>query len=222
MKINCKKKKVLLIGWDAADWKIINPLMDSGLMPALESLVNNGAKGNIVTLDPPMSPMLWTTIATGKFADKHGILGFTEPSADNTKVVPVLVTSRKVKAIWNILTQMGLKTHLIGWWPSHPAEPINGNVVSNLFYNPADYNEKGWPVPEGSIYPRDKEEIFKSLRVHITEITENHLLPFVPLAAKVDQDKDKGLFQIAQNIAQVSTLLCFRQSYSMLNPHHYL
>ena len=33
-------KKVLLIGWDAADWKVINPLMDAGLMPTLNGLVN--------------------------------------------------------------------------------------------------------------------------------------------------------------------------------------
>ena len=101
---------------------------------------------------------------------------------------------------------MKLKAHLVGWWPSHPAEPINGNVVSNLFYNSTNFSEKGWPIPEGSVYPKDREEIFKSLRVHVTEITESHLLPFVPLAAKIDQDKDKGLFQIATNIAQVSTL----------------
>ena len=64
-----KKNKVLLIGWDAADWKIINPLMDAGMMPALESLVNNGVMGNLATLDPPLSPMLWTSISTGKHAD---------------------------------------------------------------------------------------------------------------------------------------------------------
>ena len=74
-------KKILLIGWDAADWKIINPLLDKGEMPALESLINNGVMGNIATLDPPLSPMLWTSIATGKRADKHGILGFTEPDS---------------------------------------------------------------------------------------------------------------------------------------------
>jgi predicted AlkP superfamily phosphohydrolase/phosphomutase len=43
------KQKVLLIGWDAADWNAINPLMDKGLMPALESLVNEGAMGNLAT-----------------------------------------------------------------------------------------------------------------------------------------------------------------------------
>ena len=26
-------KRILLIGWDAADWKIITPMLDAGLMP---------------------------------------------------------------------------------------------------------------------------------------------------------------------------------------------
>ncbi|MBN2093134.1 alkaline phosphatase family protein, partial [candidate division KSB1 bacterium] len=114
------KRKVLLIGWDGADWKIINPLLDSGRMPALESLVNNGVMGNLATLDPPMSPMLWTSIATGMHADKHGILNFTEPAPQASGIRPVTTASRKVKAIWNILMQQGLKTHVVGWWPSHP------------------------------------------------------------------------------------------------------
>ena len=32
-------KKVLVIGWDAGDWKVINPLIDEGKMPALENLI---------------------------------------------------------------------------------------------------------------------------------------------------------------------------------------
>ena len=32
--------KVLLIGWDAADWKVINPLLDAGKMPNLETFIN--------------------------------------------------------------------------------------------------------------------------------------------------------------------------------------
>ncbi len=119
-----KKRKILLIGWDAADRKIIDKLIDKGEMPALKSLKENGCYGNLLTLDPPFSPMLWTTIATGKLPDKHGILGFTEPMPSGAGIRPVASTSRKVKAIWNILTQEKLKTHVAGWWPSHPAETI--------------------------------------------------------------------------------------------------
>ena len=53
-----KKPKVLLIGWDAADWKIITPLLDSGAMPHLKALLERGALGNLATLTPILSPML--------------------------------------------------------------------------------------------------------------------------------------------------------------------
>ena len=89
-------KKVLVIGWDAADWNVINPLIEKGFMPTLEKFINQGVMGKISTLDPPLSPMLWTSIGTGKTAEKHGILGFTEPNSTTQSIRPVSVTSRKV------------------------------------------------------------------------------------------------------------------------------
>jgi len=127
-------RKVLLVGWDAADWKVIRPLMDAGKMPNVQRLVANGATGQIATLHPPLSPMLWTSIATGKRPFKHGIHGFTEPAPDGIGVRPVTNLSRKSKALWNILNQNDLRSVVIGWWPSHPAEPINGVMVSDQYH----------------------------------------------------------------------------------------
>jgi predicted AlkP superfamily phosphohydrolase/phosphomutase/tetratricopeptide (TPR) repeat protein len=199
-------KKVLVIGWDAADWKVINPLLDAGLMPALEGLINKGSMGKLATLDPPLSPILWTSIATGKTADKHGILNFVEPNPGTSELRPVSVTSRKIKAIWNILTQEGFKTHLVGWWPSHPAEPINGVCVSNMFQKQPKSNDDPWPVPPGSIHPKELESTLAEFRVRLDEITAAMLLPFVPEAAKVDQKKDNYLHSIAHHLAEASTL----------------
>jgi predicted AlkP superfamily phosphohydrolase/phosphomutase len=53
-----RRKKVLLIGWDAADWQIINPLMKKGLMPTLKSFLEEAAYGNIATLDPQQTSTL--------------------------------------------------------------------------------------------------------------------------------------------------------------------
>ncbi|MDF2438120.1 MAG: hypothetical protein K0Q95_2496 [Bacteroidota bacterium] len=199
-------KKVLVIGWDAADWKIIHPLLDAGLMPALEGLINKGAMGKIATLDPPLSPVLWTSIATGKTADKHGILNFVEPDPATSDLRPVSVTSRKVKAIWNILTQEGFKTHLVGWWPSHPAEPINGVCVSNSFQKQSKKPDEPWTMPKGAVHPKDLEEVLAEYRIELSEITSAMLLPFVPDAAKVDQENDKSLFAIANHLAEASSI----------------
>ncbi|HEU4717862.1 MAG TPA: alkaline phosphatase family protein [Bacteroidia bacterium] len=198
-------KRVLLIGWDAADWKIINPLLESGQMPALQKLISRGVMGNIATLDPPLSPMLWTSISTGKTADKHGILGFVEPDPVTGKVRPSSVTSRKVKALWNILQQNGLRSHAVGWWPSHPAEPLDGVYVSNFFAKPNDAFDQPWPVAENSVHPGELAETLAECRVHPGEISFAHILPFVPDAHKVDQDKDKRLSGIATLLASGST-----------------
>jgi predicted AlkP superfamily phosphohydrolase/phosphomutase len=51
-----RNAKVLLIGWDAADRKMINPLLGRGLMPTLNKFVEEGVMGNLATLPVPPSP----------------------------------------------------------------------------------------------------------------------------------------------------------------------
>jgi predicted AlkP superfamily phosphohydrolase/phosphomutase len=51
-------RKVLLVGWDAADWKVIHPLLDAGKMPHLARFPEKGVMGNIAALQPALSPTL--------------------------------------------------------------------------------------------------------------------------------------------------------------------
>ena len=195
-------KKVLLIGWDAADWKIINPLLDQGLMPTLNEFVNHGVIGNLATLRPILSPMLWNSIATGKRPDKHGILGFMEPDPQAGGVRPVTSTSRKVKAIWNMLTQRGYKTHVLGWFAGHPAEPISGISVSDLFPYAVAPMDKPWPLPPGAVHPEGLRDTFAALRMHPGEVSEAAILPWIPRAAEINQEKDKGLQSFATILSE--------------------
>jgi predicted AlkP superfamily phosphohydrolase/phosphomutase/tetratricopeptide (TPR) repeat protein len=175
-----KVKKFLLIGWDAAEWKVMEPLMEQGMMPTLKKFLSEAVSGKIATLDPPFSPMLWTSIATGKRAYDHGILGFIEPTPNGDALRPVMSTSRKVKALWNIFTQSGLKSNVVGWWPSHPAEPINGVMVSNFYQNFKDPLDKPWPMPDGTIHPAEMTETLKELRVHAEELTIPLISNYIP------------------------------------------
>ena len=85
--------RVLLIGWDAADWEHMEPLLARGDMPTLQALLNRGSAGNLATLQPVISPMLWNSIATGKTAEKHGVLGFIEPHPNGRDARPWTSTS---------------------------------------------------------------------------------------------------------------------------------
>jgi predicted AlkP superfamily phosphohydrolase/phosphomutase/Tfp pilus assembly protein PilF len=200
------KRKVLLIGWDAADWEVITPLLEEGFMPALESLINRGVMGNLATLQPILSPMLWNSVATGKFADKHGIHGFIEPDPVNGGARPFTSTSRKCKALWNILTQSGFRSNVVGWWASHPAEPINGNVVTNSFGGVKFDPERGWTFPVGAIHPAEKAAFLARFKVFPTELTEAHILPFIPNAAKIDQQSDRGLSTFAKILSDAASI----------------
>lgn len=219
--------KILVIGWDAAEWSVIEPLIQQGKMPALKSLMDRGVYGRLKTMDPPLSPMLWTSIATGVRADKHGICGFVEPSPNGDGLRPVTSTSRKVKAIWNIFTQNNLKSNIVAWWPTNPVEKINGVMVSNL-YQVANkpFNEE-WVMPEGTVHPKEMEEVMKEWRIHPAEITPAMIAPFVPnIIENNELRKDKhvaSVVKILANAASVhaaSTYLMENTSWDLMAVYH--
>ncbi len=200
------RRRVLLVGWDAADWKVIHPLVDAGKMPTVARLVERGAMANLATLHPVLSPMLWTSIATGKRPFKHGVLGFAEPTPDGAGIRPVTNLSRKTKAVWNILSQNSLTSNVVGWWPSHPAEPIRGVMVSNHFQQAVGPPEQPWPVPAGAVHPPELAATLVALRLNPNELLAEHILPFVPRAAEIDQDQDRRLASCGKILAECTSV----------------
>jgi tetratricopeptide (TPR) repeat protein len=132
-------------------------------------------------------------------------MGFSEPTPNKVGVRPVTSSSRKTRALWNIFSHEKLKTHVVGWWPSNPVEPINGIMISNL-YHKAQENIKKWGMPPQTVHPQKYKNLFKFLRIHPSELTEEHLIPFVPNAKDIDQDKDKRLYQVSKLLAEAGTV----------------
>ncbi|MBV9656510.1 MAG: alkaline phosphatase family protein, partial [Verrucomicrobia bacterium] len=199
-------QKVLFIGWDAADWKAIHPLMDAGRMPHLQRLVETGAMGRVATLQPPLSPMLWTSIATGKRPFKHGIHGFSEPTPDGRGVQPITNLSRTSKAVWNILNQEGKRSVVVGWWPSHPAEPLHGVTVSDHFHKAhrplGPEGVEGWPLLANAVHPPELHDTLAELRMHPQELAGPMLVPFLPALEMIDQKRDRRFSMLCKTIAE--------------------
>jgi tetratricopeptide (TPR) repeat protein/predicted AlkP superfamily phosphohydrolase/phosphomutase len=124
--------RAVVIGIDGADWKVIDALAALGEMPNLTRLRQRGVSGPIETLsDIALSPVIWTSVATGKTAAKHGITWFMVDQPDGTRV-PVRSTNRKTEAIWNIAARNGLAPVVVGWWATFPAENVGrGAIVSD-------------------------------------------------------------------------------------------
>ena len=174
--------------------------------------------GNITTLYPVLSPMLWTTIATGKRPFKHGILGFSEPMPNGEGIQPITNLSRKTRALWNMANLKGKKANVVGWWPSHPAEPIDGVMISNHFQQAVGEKDKPWPMRPGTIHPPELAEKLKPYRIHPAELTAAHIGPFVPEFGKVDQEKDKRLESVAKILAECSSVHAAATAIMQLEP----
>jgi tetratricopeptide (TPR) repeat protein len=124
-------RKVLLVGWDGADWLIVRPLLQQGRMPNLQRLIARGASGELLAIKPLLSPLIWTSIATGQPATVHGVADFLVKDAQSGELVPIGSDARRVHALWTILPAFDLRTDVVGWWATWPAEATRGTVVSD-------------------------------------------------------------------------------------------
>ncbi|MFZ9936435.1 MAG: alkaline phosphatase family protein [Luteolibacter sp.] len=201
------KKRLLLIGWDSADWKLIHPLLDAGKLPGVQALVEGGVSGNLATLEPQLSPMLWTSIATGKMAYHHGVKGFTEVDPVSGRVVPVSAATRQCKTLWEILGERGMRSHVVGWFATQGEQGLNGKLVSNMYghirgANPeADPSE--WPEPmPGTYWPPELAAELNDRRILPEDITGDMIRGFVPEGHEVDQRRDRRLQMLAGKLAE--------------------
>lgn len=125
------RPSLTVIGIDAGEWTAINYMRSKGLMPNMDRLIRGGAYGKLESIHPMFTPVVWTTIATGKAPILHGIRGFRLLNPDTGKKIPVNRTMRRTSAIWNLLTHKGLRSLIVGWYATWPAEKIKGTMISD-------------------------------------------------------------------------------------------
>jgi Flp pilus assembly protein TadD/arylsulfatase A-like enzyme len=125
------KPRVILVGWDGADWKLLDPLLAAGRLPNLAALVARGRTWNLDSYQPMASPLIWTTIATGRTPVDHGVTDFQELDPKTRARLPISGRSRRVPAIWNLASAKGRTVGVVGWWATWPAEKVNGFFVSD-------------------------------------------------------------------------------------------
>jgi tetratricopeptide (TPR) repeat protein len=150
--------------------------------------------------------MLWTTIATGKDPDTHGVCGFAEVDTDTGKVAPLTPFTRRTPAIWNILSEQGHTCGVIGWMGSHPAEPVRGISISDAFARTS--NTRGEPLDllPGSVHPTALEEEFAELRVRPCDLDPKLLGLFLPRLKEMQLGKGDLVQSLARRLGELYTL----------------
>jgi hypothetical protein len=111
--------RVVIVGVDGASWNRIDPLVAEGAMPNLAALAARGVTANLATVEPVISPTVWTSIATGRSPEAHGVTGFFASALDV-----------RVPTAFERLAGLGLRVGLYDWlvaWP--PARFPSGFVI---------------------------------------------------------------------------------------------
>jgi hypothetical protein len=150
--------RVRVLGIDGLERRMTEQMTARGEMPKLAALLARGASGRLRAEPERVPAIVWTTIATGRGPEAHGIqatsarrvAGLRTPLAFGTGEGPIAAaltrttdvlrltrnepaTSvlRGVKAFWNVASEKGLRVGVVNWWATWPADPVNGYLVSD-------------------------------------------------------------------------------------------
>ncbi|HMF09585.1 MAG TPA: alkaline phosphatase family protein, partial [Thermoanaerobaculia bacterium] len=126
-----KAHPVVWLGMDALDWELLDRLAGEGKMPNWKRLTSEGYSADLASFAPILSPILWTTAATGVGPDLHRVLDFQEVDPQTGQKAPISGLSRAVPAAWNLASAAGHNIGIVGWWATHPAEEVRGFFVSD-------------------------------------------------------------------------------------------
>ena len=156
---------LVVIGADGLEWRLVLDMMKAGGLPEIARLVGDGTSARLTTFAPALSPPIWTSMATGVVPARHGILAFVRPGLRDSHGQPLLFTNRerRVKALWNIAEDAGLRSCVVGYWMTFPVEETRGVMVAQTGAPPGDDSgpkRKGTLQAgmSGQVHPPEYEE----------------------------------------------------------------
>jgi hypothetical protein len=197
---------LIVLGLDGLAPDQVSRLISEGSLPTFAKVHQFGAHGQLKSLIPTYSPILWTTVATGKMPGKHGVFNcWSLPGVDApiqtypvhvglTRVLETmgaaglfrknLLTSslRRTKAIWNIASEAGLQVGVVNWWPSWPAEPVNGVMVSDRYWPAVKKHQVSATEADDIVYPPSLLSEVDHLVTRPSELSPEELRRFLPRA----------------------------------------
>jgi predicted AlkP superfamily phosphohydrolase/phosphomutase len=149
-------RKVVILGLDGLDPDRCERLMERGELPHLARLREEGTYRRLGTSMPALSPVAWSTFATGVDPSGHGIFDFIArdprnyaPSLSSSEVygrtrmvgmgpfrVPVsrggVRGLRRSRTFWSVLSAHGVRSAVMRVPITFPVEKIDGVMIAGM------------------------------------------------------------------------------------------
>jgi predicted AlkP superfamily phosphohydrolase/phosphomutase len=122
--------RTVLVGLDGATFSILDHLVEEGVMPFLGGLYDSGARGELLSVIPPLTPPAWTSLMTGRSPGNHGIFDFFRFEYQNGRYIKVAdSTDVGCETIWSMVSRQGLKATSLNFPLTSPPRSDSGCVV---------------------------------------------------------------------------------------------
>ena len=153
---NAKIQKLIFLGLDGLDPTLTEKFMASGKLPNLSRLREQGGFHRLRTTFPALSPVAWSTFATGVNPARHSMFDFLNrdlhsymPELSSSRVRnprrvlkigkyciplsrPSVEMRRKSRTFWSILGQHQIKSTVLRVPITFPPEKFNGRMLSAM------------------------------------------------------------------------------------------
>jgi predicted AlkP superfamily phosphohydrolase/phosphomutase len=153
---HAKIKKLIFLGLDGLDPTLAERYMAEGKLPNLSRLREQGDFHRLRTTFPALSPVAWSTFATGVNPARHSMFDFLNrslstymPELSSTRVRepsrvwkvgkyiiplsrPTVEMRRKSRTFWNILGEHHIASTILRVPITFPPEKFNGRLLSAM------------------------------------------------------------------------------------------
>ena len=174
-------RQTVILGIDAMDWQVVDPLLAAGKLPHLAALRDASVSGvNLSFVPLEKSPLIWASMATGLEPEHHGVGGFLRGRDGEEYDGLTSAADWRAPAIWDIAGAAGLRSCIIGWWVTFPAREIDGVLVSDH----VSYTDQGNRNIEGMVRPAELAAELAALTVDYRDVPVEMLKVLVPRATE--------------------------------------
>jgi predicted AlkP superfamily phosphohydrolase/phosphomutase len=142
--------KTAIIGLDGATFRVLDPLVAAGVMPALGALRDRGAHGVLTSTTPAYTPPAWVSMLTGVNPGRHNVYGFLASSPQEPAAIAHAGTIAATP-IWRHAAARGASIgvyHVPMTYP--PATDVGGFLVAGGL-------AAGWTSPDVGGFASDAE-----------------------------------------------------------------
>lgn len=137
-------RKVLVIGLDCATPQLVFDQW-KGKLPNLKKLIDGGSYGPLESTIPPITVPAWMSMMTSKDPGTLGFYGFrNRKNYSYDEMFFATSTAVKEKTVWDLLSEEGKKSIVVGVPPAYPPRPLNGNLLS-CFLTPGPESDYTYP-----------------------------------------------------------------------------